>query len=115
MKFTCHCGATVFDHGGEQAHKAHIVADQDWDGLLTAIDAAIEASGPTADDKEAACMHVRALVGKLSRPAWQCSTCGRIYLHDRSDALQAFTPQLQSAPTSLFAGRALWLRRPGST
>jgi hypothetical protein len=106
MKFICTCGATIYDHGGEQANKAHVVADQDWFGMIDAIDEAIESTGLTATEREAACMHVRALLGKLSRPAWQCAECGRVHLHDAQDSLHGFAPELQSAPVRLFASRA---------
>lgn len=106
MKFICTCGATVYDHGGEQAHKAHVIADQDWFAMLDALDEAIEATSPAAIAREAACMHVRALLGKLSRPAWQCAACGRVHLHDAGDSLHSFTPEHQSKEVRLFSGRA---------
>lgn len=112
MKFACHCGATVFDHGGEQTHKAHVIPDEDWLGILEAIDSAIENTVPAADAREAACMHIRTLLGKLSSPAWQCTQCGRIYLHDASDDLHAFAPELQSAPARQFASRTHRPRLP---
>ncbi|MBV8072530.1 MAG: hypothetical protein JO270_21690, partial [Acidobacteriaceae bacterium] len=59
MKISCHCGATIYDQTDYLPHKAHFVPDQDWFDVLGAIDDAIEKSGPSAKEKEEACMKVR--------------------------------------------------------
>jgi hypothetical protein len=78
MKINCHCGATIYDGTDYLPHKAHFIPDQDWFDVLDAIYDAIENSGPSAKQKEAACLRVRQLIGTLSRSAWQCRTCGRV-------------------------------------
>ncbi len=103
MKFACHCGATIVDQTDGLPNKGRWIADQDWFHLLDAIDAAIETSGPHANQKEAACMNIRHRLCTMSRSAWQCHVCGRIYVEDRDRGLRPFTPGEGASP-DLFRG-----------
>lgn len=105
MKIGCHCGATIYDQTDYLPHKAHYIPDQDVFEVLDAIDDAIEKSGPTAKEKEAACMKVRRLIGKLSRSAWQCRVCGRVYIDDQAHKLQQLVPGTDDVPRELFRSR----------
>jgi hypothetical protein len=103
MKIRCDCGATIHDITDNQPWKAHFIADQDWDTFWDAIDEAIEKSGPSAAEKEAACMKLRYLT--VTRMAWQCSACGRIYIDDQDHQLQQFVRASDHVPCELFRSR----------
>ncbi|MBK8804005.1 MAG: hypothetical protein IPN71_18510 [Fibrobacteres bacterium] len=59
MKIECECGKLITDGTDFLRYKGYILADQDHDHFYDAIDEAIEKSGPSAADKENACMDVR--------------------------------------------------------
>ncbi len=105
MKLSCHCGATIFDQTDSLPHKAHFIPDQQWFGLLDAMDAAVEKSGTSAKDREAACMKLRRLIGELSRSAWQCRGCGRVYVEDQSHEPQQLVPGSDDVPREVFRSR----------
>jgi hypothetical protein len=105
MKIICRCGALILDNVNNAPFKAHVIPDQDWDGLLEAIDAAIEQSGPSPADKEAACMSVRRHIGSLSRLARQCNECGNVYLDDQQYTLRELHPASDEVPRNLFRTR----------
>lgn len=106
MKIECPCGALIHDGTDNLPHKAHFITDQDWDAFWDEVDAAIEKSGPSARDKEAAVMRLRGL--RVFRMAWQCSTCGRIHVDDASHEAWSFAPDADDTPKRIFgrpAGR----------
>lgn len=105
MKIECNCGALICDQTDALPHKAHFVPDQHWFQVLDAIDAAIEQAGPHRVDREAACMKIRHLLGNLSRTAWQCAECGRIYIDDQDYDLRAFVPGAEDVPREIFRTR----------
>jgi hypothetical protein len=105
VKIGCQCGATIYGGTDYLPHKAHFIPDQDWFDVLEAIDAAIEKSGPGAKEKEAACMEVRGLIGRLSRLAWQCRACGRVYLADQTHQLRPLVSATDDVPRELFRSR----------
>ncbi|MDB5337899.1 MAG: hypothetical protein JWN70_3518 [Planctomycetaceae bacterium] len=105
MKINCHCGATIPDLTDGQPHKAHFIPDQDWWELREAIDSAIEKSGPSPRQKEAACMQLSTLLSRLSRQAWQCLDCGRVYLEQHDRSLQEFMPGSEAVTKELFRSR----------
>jgi len=102
MKIRCDCGEPV--HDAASAGRARYVRALDWDGLLEAIDAAIESSGPSAAEKAAACQRVRTRLTSLSRPMWQCRACQRLHLDDQHDVLHGFVPRDGRASRALFDG-----------
>ena len=102
MKIQCQCGEMIVDQTDAQSHKAHFIPDQDWLQLLDSIDEAIEKSGPAPTAKAAACMQVRSLLGQLARRAWQCRTCGSIYIEDQQRTLQRLLPTTEPGPHVLF-------------
>lgn len=105
MKIGCHCGATIYAQTDYLPYMAHFIPDQDWFDVLDAIDDAIEKSGPSVTEKEAACMKVRQLICKLSRSAWQCRECGRVYIADQGHELRQLVPGANDVPRELFRSR----------
>lgn len=103
MKFECPCGHLISDGTDNLPNKAHFIADQDWDRFWDEIDAAVEKSGPSARQKEAAVMRLRSL--DLFRLAWQCPSCGRVHLDDASHTVQSFAPEPGDEPMGIFNGR----------
>ena len=100
MKLACPCGATIHDAGDGLAHKAHVVPDQEWNALWDGIEEELARAG----DAEAASMAIRRRVGRLFRLAWQCRTCGRLFLDVPGGAPREFVPA--SADTAQDALRA---------
>ena len=105
MKINCSCGKQIFDSTDGLPNKAHILPDQDWFFVLDAIDAAIENTGPSPSDKTAACMAIRALITQKTRSAWQCTSCGALYLDDHKGQLQHFVAA-KEYPKDLFSARS---------
>ena len=113
VKIECHCGELIQDVTNGHANKAHVIPDQEWDDIWDqewddiwdAIDAAIEKSGPSPKAKERACMELRTLLARLSRHAWQCGNCGRIYHEQFDRQLQEFRPGSEDVPKVLFRSR----------
>lgn len=105
MRIECRCGAQIIDQTDFLPHKAHIIPDQEWFHVLDAIDQAIERSGPSDRDKEAAIHSVRSLLIRVSRSAWQCGACGRLYVDDQGRNLREFIPGPSDGPRELFRTR----------
>jgi len=105
VKIACECGAMIHDSTDYLPHKAYFIPDQDWFDLMKAIDDAIEKSGPSMMEKEAACWNIRRLIGELSRSAWQCRACGRVYIDDQSHELWQLVPSTDEFPRELFRSR----------
>ena len=105
MKISCACGQTIVDQSDGSSWKAHLVPDQDFYALLDAIDKAIEVSGPSPRDKEAACMCVRQHLNQASKLAWQCASCGRLYIDGNNNELQVFQPSSHDASRKVLASR----------
>lgn len=80
MKIECVCGAMIVDQCEELPNKAHIIPDDNYWGLLRAIDDAITKSGPSAAAREAAALTVVDLVINMSKSMYQCGNCGRVYI-----------------------------------
>lgn len=87
-------------------YKAHLFSNQDWFDLLDAIDDALEKTYPTLRDKDAACSEARTLLNKLSRLAWQCTVCGKIYVENDQRALQQFAPVTEPGDLRLFSSKS---------
>ena len=104
MKISCACGQNIVD-ADESSWKAHLVPDQDLNALLDAIDRAIERSGPGAQEKEAACMRVRQQFTQVSKLAWQCTRCSRLYIDGHNGELQVFEPSSSNAQRTVLASR----------
>jgi hypothetical protein len=102
VKLQCPCGCLIPDVTDGVPSKAHLIADRDWDAFWEAVDAAVERSGPSAREKEAAVMRLRSL--NVFRQAWQCPQCGRVLVEDPSRAVHAFAPEPGAEPPRVFGG-----------
>jgi hypothetical protein len=102
MKIQCACGSLIHDGTDGLSNKAHIVPDQRWDTLFDEIDDLIEKRCATAAQREAACMKVRSLLSAAARLAWQCRSCGRLYVDDADRALQCYAPAEAGTSRDLF-------------
>ena len=90
MKILCKCGEIIYDQTDYLPNKGYIIADQDWFDFLDAIDIAIEKSGPTPLEKEKACMQIRNLTSKLSKPIYQCQKCGSLFVFNDNRELETY-------------------------
>ncbi len=104
MKFRCTCDHLIVDSTDFLPHKAHTIADRNWFTILDAIDEAIEESGPSAKEKEAACMHIRTLMVKMSTLSYQCRNCGMLYLNDHNNTSHCFQPLTDDESKEVFKG-----------
>ncbi len=94
MKITCRCGALIPDQTDSLPHKAHVIADEAWHGLLDRLDADVVdrlAAGRLSAD--GAAMVARMLLSEAARPAYECPACGRLYVDDPQGALQSYAPE----------------------
>jgi hypothetical protein len=103
MKITCECGHLLSDNTDKLPYKAHFISDQDWDAFWDAIDEAIENPGRAANDREARCMQLRRL--QLFRRAWQCPTCGRLFVDDQGYNLNVFLPNSTETSRTILASK----------
>lgn len=101
MKIQCACGYLISDGTDGLPHRAHFIADQDWEAFWDEVDAAVDRSGPSAREKEAACMRLRGL--GLFRSAWQCPSCGRLWVDDASHTARPFAPEPGDVPARVFS------------
>ena len=105
MSVGCACGAKISDAGDSRPNEVYLIPHQEMYDFWNAIDEAIEKSGPTAKDKEAACMNLRYLIGNVTRFACQCRECGRVYIQDQERNMQEFVPASDAVPRELFRSR----------
>ena len=84
LEFQCTCGFGFRNSTDHRSYVADLLPDQDRDAFWDLIDAAVENSGPSARNKEQACMDLRASLFRARQQAWQCNQCGRLYLTDAS-------------------------------
>lgn len=90
MKISCACGGVIVDSTDNLSYKGHLISDQDWEDLMDAMDRAIEQSGPSAEEKEHAAMHMRRLLSKLERTIYQCTECGALIVDKVDGGLERF-------------------------
>ena len=93
MKIGCACGALIHDGGDGLPGKAHIIPDVSLFPLMDAFDDVLLQHCSTATEREAACTHLRQLLIKATRPAWQCAACGRLYIDDADRKTNVFAPE----------------------
>jgi len=105
VKIKCQCGFLIIDSTDGLRQKAHVIPDQVWDPLWTAIDKVIETRGVSEKERESACMKLRDLVGKDRRSAWQCANCGSLHIDDARHVLHSYAPLAVDTSKSVFAVR----------
>jgi hypothetical protein len=94
MKFTCTCGAHVFDVG---TYRGHLISATALDEVLALMDTAIETRSGLQSD--AAAMKVRQALAAALTSAWQCRSCGRLYTDSADGRVQGWKPEGPVAPT----------------
>lgn len=104
MKIECVCGDLIQDMTDGLPHKAHIIPDQSWHSLFDALDALTERRSFTRAQRNAACMAMRTLIIEASRSAWQCNSCGRLYLDDNTECLQIYVPADSETSREVLSG-----------
>lgn len=109
VEFECSCGFVFLSVSDRREYQATLLADQDIDRFWDLLDRAIEESGPTAADKERACMDLRISLFKARHEAWYCPNCRQLYLMDPDGNPHAFAP-LGDPPNDLLAGRGIQKR-----
>ena len=87
MKIHCSCGVIISDSVDYLPHKAYVIGDKDWFDYHDKIDAAIMHMDK---DKEKIVMEVRR--NEPSRLAWECNSCGRLYLDNGESILVEYLP-----------------------
>lgn len=90
MKFKCKCNHIIVDQTDCLPYKGYVIPDKEWFNFLDAIDDGIEKSGPSAEEKEEALMKVRRMAIRISKLAYQCNNCGRLYVSDGSGELHEY-------------------------
>lgn len=106
MKIECHCGALIVDQTDDLPHKAHLIPDQEWFATLDRIDAeVIEPLAARRLTAEGASMRTRSLLIGAVRMAWQCRSCGRLYVDDASRELRCFVPEAEHSDHELLRSR----------
>lgn len=88
MKIKCRCGELIPDTTDHLPNKAYFIGDMDYFDFLDKIDEAIESND---ENREHLCMNVRQALP--SRLAWECNSCGRLYLDDEHGNLVEYLPQ----------------------
>lgn len=84
------CNRSMSDNSDSLYYKARYIPDAAWDSFWDEIDAAIEQSGPSAREKEEACMKLRNL--SLFRSMFQCPDCGNLIAEDSDRKHHEFKP-----------------------
>ena len=92
----------MHDGTDELPYKAHLVPDQKWNQLLEAFDWLIENRCHTSSQRDEACNHVRTLMVQLTRMAWQCEACGRMFIEDSARDLHCYPPGPPGTSRELF-------------
>ncbi|MEL6537096.1 MAG: hypothetical protein AAFQ98_16865 [Bacteroidota bacterium] len=93
MKIPCACGHVIIDQTDGLSNKGHLISDTQWFAFWEAIDDAIENSGPTAKEKEAACMRLRQQ--NPFKLMWECPQCGRLYVDGAHGEVTIYQPENQ--------------------
>ena len=105
MKIECQCGETICDPTDSLPCKAHFIPDQDWFDLCDRVKAAVTPTGLSQVRTEAAFRELWTFISNVSRLAWQCRECGRVYVDDRENVLREFLPASDDVPRELFRSR----------
>jgi len=100
MKITCKCGGAVSDNA--PASKASYIKSLNVDKFWERIDDAIENSGPSSKEKEAACMNLRRI--NFFNFMLQCSKCKRLIFYGKDPDVYFFKPEADAQQSNLFYG-----------
>jgi hypothetical protein len=90
MKIKCECKNIIVDQTDYLRYKGHLISDTQWFDFWDSIDEAIERSGNSKKEKEAACMQLRKQ--PFFRTLWECMHCGKLYIEGGNGDLIAYSP-----------------------
>ena len=90
MKIKCTCGQLIIDQTDGHTNKGHIIPDSQWFSFWDAVDEAIEQPDLSPAKRTQLVMKLRQL--PISRAAWECFSCGKLYINGDQGALIAYTP-----------------------
>ncbi|MCB0398521.1 MAG: hypothetical protein KDD26_02665 [Winogradskyella sp.] len=90
MKINCTCENIIPDSTDHIMYKGHMIPDKLWEDFWNSIDFAIEKSGPSAEEKETACMQLRML--NNFRTILECTACGKLFINDQNYDLKTYSP-----------------------
>jgi len=101
MKFKCKCNHLIVDQTDFLPHKGYFIPDKEWFNFLDSIDEAVEKPGSSSEN-ESELMKLREMAGRISKIAYQCTNCGRLYLSDSNGELIDFKLASDSGIYSIF-------------
>ncbi|MEZ4850629.1 MAG: hypothetical protein R3B93_18845 [Bacteroidia bacterium] len=90
MKIKCTCNHLIIDQTDYLKHKGYLISDTQWFDFWDAIDGAIEQSGPSSKEKEAAAMRLRKK--DIFKVLWECTNCGKLYVDGKNGELISYSP-----------------------
>lgn len=99
MFISCRCGERVTDNTDYIPWKARLIPDMQWEELMLILEAGGERIDRHPHAKQQAFHAMWSALKPLFRSAWQCSSCGRIYVENKAGELHSFVPE-SSAPGS---------------
>ena len=107
MKIACECGETIFDSTDHMSYKGHIIPDQDWFNVFDYMDdEIIDKLCDGTIDKESANMNMRSAISAPARLAWQCRSCGRIYIDGKDNKLECYVPSDEDTEKNILCSKS---------
>jgi len=105
MKIHCECGKILHDQADNLPHMAHFIPDEDWLGVLEAMDQVVSDVAARRLTVEAAQMAVRRVQVQASRHMYQCDKCGRLFVDDRQRNANIYDPVSDKDSKQILRGR----------
>ncbi|MCG8330334.1 MAG: CpXC domain-containing protein [Chitinophagales bacterium] len=90
MKIKCTCEHIIVDQTDFLENKGYLIPDTKWFNFWDSIDKAIEESGPSPKEKEAACMQLRKQ--NIFKMLWECPNCGKLFIDGGKGTLILYSP-----------------------
>jgi hypothetical protein len=106
MKIHCPCGAIISDSTDGLPRKGHLIPDQEWGPMCTALEKVIEDAMARRLGAEAAFMQIHLLLGDASRLVYQCRDCGRLFVDDRQHKTHMYQPSSEETSKEILRSRA---------
>ncbi len=112
MKIFCECGWVIYDQTDCISYKASFIADQDSFDLCDKIEEQIKKLAANIEYAASNKIDIDVLIENTmidisdtiidySRPIYQCSGCGRLFIDDNQFHTHVFIPQDDSVPKNL--------------
>jgi hypothetical protein len=90
MKINCTCKNVIIDQSDYLNDKGHVISDAQWFDFWDSVDNAIENTGKSPKEKEAACMQLRNQ--NLFKTLWECQSCGKLFANGPDGNLISYSP-----------------------